>query len=58
MTIECAILLLVLLLFIAVLWVGFDVVCIKRVLRDSLTTPPKNSVNNTTKQGNQKDNKE
>ena len=58
MTIECAILLLVLLLFIAVLWVGFDVVYIKRVLRDGLTTLPKNPVNNTTKQGNQKDNKE
>ena len=39
------------------LWIGFDVSYIKKVLRNSSITPPENSVNNTTKQGKQKDNK-
>ena len=57
MTIESAILLLVFVLLMAVLWIGFDVSYIKKVLRNSSITPPENSVNNTTKQGKQKDNK-
>ena len=49
MTIEVAILLLALLILIAVIWVGFDVISIKRILKDNSISPSKAIDDNTKK---------